>query len=72
MVAPFWVGAACRSTLNNFHLSELKAVLRADPIPNPAVKRSLADGGACIACARAGCRQIISKKPERPKLFRLF
>ena len=38
-----------------------KAVVRPDPIPNSAVKRSIADGSACIACARVGCRQILSK-----------
>ena len=37
-----------------------KAVVRPDPIPNSAVKRSIADGSACIACARVGCRQIFS------------
>src|SRR3954462_12664694 len=35
-----------------------KAVARPDPIPNSAVKRSLADGSGCIASARVGCRQI--------------
>src|SRR2546425_9041652 len=35
-----------------------KAVVRPDPIPNSAVKRSVADGSACIACARVGSRQI--------------
>src|SRR5690242_18998847 len=39
-----------------------KAVDRPDPIPNSAVKRSLADGSGCIASARVGCRQI--KKPD--------
>ena len=38
-----------------------KAVARPDPIPNSAVKHSLADGSACIACARVGCRQIFLK-----------
>ena len=38
-----------------------KAVVRPDPIPNSAVKRSIADGSACIACARVGCRQIFFK-----------
>ena len=37
-----------------------KAVVRPDPIPNSAVKRSVADGSACIACARVGSRQLIS------------
>ena len=35
-----------------------KAVVRPDPIPNSAVKRSIANGSACIACARVGRRQI--------------
>src|ERR1043166_8547856 len=46
-----------------------KAVDRPDPIPNSAVKRSLADGSGCIASARVGCRQI--KKPV-PSLVRVF
>ena len=33
-----------------------KAEARPDPIPNSAVKLSVADGSACIACARVGCR----------------
>ena len=35
-----------------------KAVVRPDPIPNSAVKHSLADGSGCIASARVGCRQM--------------
>src|SRR5688572_29367591 len=35
-----------------------KAVVRPVPIPNTAVKLSLADGSGCIASARVGCRQI--------------
>ena len=35
-----------------------KAVVRPVPIPNTAVKHSLADGSGCIASARVGCRQI--------------
>ena len=47
-----------------------KAVVRPDPIPNSAVKRSIADGSACIACARVGCRQILSKsRTPRVRLF---
>src|SRR5208283_4086262 len=41
-----------------------KAVVRPVPIPNTAVKRSLADGSGCIASARVGRRQIFFK-PER-------
>ena len=48
-----------------------KAVVRPVPIPNTAVKRSLADGSACIACARVGSRQFfIQKEPdESPALL---
>ena len=38
-----------------------KAVVRPDPIPNSAVKRSLADGSGCIASARVGSRQSFNK-----------
>src|SRR5437763_7854491 len=38
-----------------------KAVVRPDPIPNSAVKHSLADGSGFIDSARVGCRQILSK-----------
>ena len=41
-----------------------KAVVRPVPIPNTAVKRSLADGSGCIASARVGCRQILIKWAE--------
>ena len=43
-----------------------KAVVRPDPIPNSAVKRSLADGSGCIASARVGCRQFFLKAEMRP------
>ena len=36
-----------------------KAVVRPVPIPNTAVKHSLADGSGLIDSARVGCRQII-------------
>src|SRR2546425_12062622 len=36
-----------------------KAVDRPDPIPNSAVKRSIADGSGCIASARVGRRQFL-------------
>ena len=36
-----------------------KAAVRPGPIPNTAVKRSLADGSSLIDSARVGCRQII-------------
>ena len=38
-----------------------KAVVRPDPIPNSAVKHSLADGSGCIASARVGSRQSLVK-----------
>jgi hypothetical protein len=37
-------------------------VVRPVPIPNTAVKHSLADGSSCIASARVGCRQIFKLK----------
>src|SRR5208282_5266354 len=49
-----------------------KAVVRPVPIPNTAVKRSLADGSGCIASARVGCRQIFIKEPEHPPVPALF
>ena len=36
-----------------------KAVVRPDPFPNSAVKRCIADGSACIACARVGRRRFL-------------
>ena len=33
-------------------------MVRPDPIPNSAVKRCIADGSACIACARVGSRRF--------------
>ena len=36
-----------------------EAVVRPVPIPNTAVKRSLADGSGFIDSARVGCRQIL-------------
>ena len=48
-------------------------MVRPVPIPNTAVKRSLADGSGCIASARVGCRQIFQeKRPEQHPLFRPF
>jgi hypothetical protein len=46
-------------------------VVRPDPIPNSAVKRSLADGSGCIASARVGCRQILirGRNDFRPFFF---
>src|SRR5262249_41642676 len=42
----------------------LKAVVRPVPIPNTAVKRSVADGSGFIDSARVGSRQFFQKKPE--------
>src|SRR5277367_6557421 len=47
-----------------------KAVVRPVPIPNTAVKHSLANGSGCIASARVGCRQSFKKAGE--KFLRLF
>jgi hypothetical protein len=38
-------------------------VVRPVPIPNTAVKHSLANGSGCIASARVGCRQSFNKNP---------
>ena len=46
------------------------AVVRPVPIPNTAVKHSMADGSGCIASARVGSRQ--SFKKARRNFFRLF
>ena len=42
-----------------------KAVVRPVPIPNTAVKRSLADGSGCIASARVGSRQSFKQNPGK-------
>src|ERR1035437_5185575 len=42
-----------------------KAVVRPVPIPNTAVKRSLADGSGCIASARVGRHQSFKQNPEK-------
>jgi hypothetical protein len=47
-------------------------VVRPDPIPNSAVKRSLADGSGCIASARVGCRQILIEGRNHFRLFFFF
>ncbi len=48
-----------------------KAVARPDPIPNSAVKHSLANGSGCIASARVGCRQIFPKAETKVSAFSL-
>ena len=37
---------------------------RPDPIPNSAVKHRIADGSACIACARVGSRRTFQKQTK--------
>ena len=50
-----------------------KAVARPDPIPNSAVKHRIADGSACIACARVGSRRTFpSRTPLGVRLFALY
>ena len=39
-------------------------MVRPVPIPNTAVKHSLADGSGFIDSARVGCRQFFLKKPK--------
>ena len=39
-------------------------MVRPDPIPNSAVKHSLADGSSPIGSARVGSRQFFNKNPE--------
>jgi hypothetical protein len=51
--------------INNFFGGH-KAVVRPDPIPNSAVKRSLANGSGCIASARVGRRQIFPSQNGKP------
>ena len=41
-----------------------EAVARPDPIPNSAVKHRIADGSACIACARVGSRRTFQKQTK--------
>ena len=45
-----------------------KAVVRPDPIPNSAVKHSLADGSSPIGSARVGCRQSFEKSRNFSKV----
>jgi hypothetical protein len=49
-----------------------KAVVRPDPIPNSAVKHSLADGSGFIDSARVGCRQFFLKSRDAPLRFGFF
>ena len=45
-------------------------MVRPVPIPNTAVKHSLADGSSCIASARVGSRQSLILAGE--EILRLF
>jgi hypothetical protein len=54
------------------HFGGHKAVARPVPIPNTAVKRSLADGSGCIASARVGCRQSFLKAGARFRVSGFF
>ena len=49
-----------------------KAVVRPDPIPNSAVKHSLADGSGFIDSARVGCRQFFLQSRHFPMKRRPF
>jgi hypothetical protein len=49
-----------------------KAVVRPDPIPNSAVKHSLADGSGLIDSARVGCRQSFLKSRNASARFGFF
>ena len=61
---------------NKVFPGDIKAVVRPDPIPNSAVKRCVADGSACIACARVGrCRGFSLRSDEvsvTPSLLLFF
>ena len=56
--------------VSRFILGGHKAVVRPDPIPNSAVKHSLADGSSPIGSARVGSRQFFNKNPEM--ILRVF
>src|SRR2546430_2265345 len=62
-VCHFRMSSFCvlNSAVCHFLFGGHKAVVRPDPIPNSAVKHSLADGSGCIASARVGCRQFFPK-----------
>src|SRR5439155_11556483 len=66
-----WPGVS-PSTLAPRHSSVFgghKAVVRPDPIPNSAVKHSLADGSGFIDSARVGCRQFFKKAETKVSVF---
>src|SRR2546421_2103968 len=62
-----------RSTLQRSNAPTIfgghKAVVRPDPIPNSAVKHSLADGSSPIGSARVGCRQFFKKAETQVSAF---
>ena len=51
------------------HFGGHKAVARPVPIPNTAVKHSLADGSGFIDSARVGCRQFFKKAEDSIRVF---
>src|SRR6184192_1072354 len=53
----------------HFFFGGHKAVVRPDPIPNSAVKHSLADGSGLIDSARVGCRQSFPKAETKVSAF---
>ena len=64
----FWSGLLvlrssdlCPLSCDLLFLGGHKAVVRPVPIPNTAVKHSLADGSSSIGSARVGCRQFCLK-----------
>src|SRR5262249_59733376 len=54
------------------HFGGHKAVVRPDPIPNSAVKHSLADGSGFIDSARVGRRQFFFKRADAKKFASAF
>src|SRR6266436_7548682 len=74
----FWSGLLvlrssdlCPLSCDLLFLGGHKAVVRPVPIPNTAVKHSLADGSSSIGSARVGCRQFLLKA-ETPKCVSAF
>src|SRR5712672_3452364 len=66
------VRSLCNSVTAQMIFGGHKAVVRPDPIPNSAVKHSLADGSGCIASARVGCRQFFLKAETNVSAFFVF
>ena len=60
-----WARVRVRGRVSSFKFyGGLKAVVRPDPIPNSAVKRSVADGSGFIDSARVGSRHSLHGKAE--------